>query len=358
MIETDMPTRWKTLAKLALAALAALLLVAAVFAARLILPGTPSAAGSLRFEGYVPLPKSAKAGALTILDYLSVSGRNLFVSNESTGDVYKVNLASGVLPGPADVSVFALEPATHGIVVDPTSGLAFVSRSEANTVDVFDPAAMRLVKRIPVADDVDGIFYDPYEKRVYAASGDPKLATLIDPATQAKVGVIALGGKPEFAAIDPRTRLMLQNLTDNNTLAAVDVAHRAVVARWPLTGCEGPTGIAIDPVLRRGFIVCSKNAALVVFDLDAHHVTASMPIGGGPDAVAFDPVLRRLYATGRSGVLSVIQQDGPDIYRVLDTVHLHYGAHTLAIDPVTHRLFVGYASLILPARLAVFSAIR
>jgi DNA-binding beta-propeller fold protein YncE len=352
-----MQKRLRNLINIALACVLAVLVVVGVFAARLILPGTPGPANSLRFEGYVLLPKG-KGGALTILDYLTVSGRSLFVTNESTGDVYKIALPKDAPPTNADVSVFSLEPATHGVVIDPTSALGYVTRSEANTVDVFDPVAMHVVKRIAVADDADGIFYDPFEKLVYAVSGDPKLATLIDPATQTKVGVIALGGKPEFAAVDPQTRLLLQNLADTSTLAAVDVARRAVVARWPLQPCQAPSGMAIDPAHRRLFVVCSKNAMLVIFDLDAHRVTKSLPIGGGPDSVVFDPDLHRLYTTGKSGVMSVIQQDGADAYHVLDTVHLHYGAHTLAVDPVTHRVFVGYASLILPARVAVFSVNR
>jgi DNA-binding beta-propeller fold protein YncE len=83
-------------------------------------------------------------------------------------------------------------------------------------------------------------------------------------------------------------------------------------------------------------------------------VIATVKIGGGPDSVAYDVALRRLYTAGKSGVLVVIQQETPDAYHVIDTVHLHYGAHTLAVDSDTHRLYVGYAGLIVPPRVAVF----
>jgi DNA-binding beta-propeller fold protein YncE len=141
-------------------------------------------------------------------------------------------------------------------------------------------------------------------------------------------------------------------------VAAVDIAKKSVVQRWPIHPCEGPSGMAIDQEHRRLFIVCSSNATLVIFDLVGHRVVTSLPIGGGPDSVAFDRELRRIYSTGKSGILSVIQQDSPDAYHVLDTIHLHYGAHTLAIDPATHELFVGYASLLVQPRLAVFSPNR
>jgi DNA-binding beta-propeller fold protein YncE len=259
------------------------------------------------------------------------------------------------MPASADVSVFELEPAAHGVVVDPTSHLAFVSRSDANTVDVFDPKNMRPVKRIPVATDPDGIFYDPSSKLVYVASSDAMLATLIDPASQKSIGTISLGGKPEFAAFDPETKLLYQNLGDTNAVVAVDPIKRSVVQRWPLEGCEIPTGMAIDDADRRLFIACGKSAKLAIFDLNLHRIIASVPVGFGPDSVAYDPGLHRIYVTGLFGRLSVVNQDTTDAYHVVDSIYLHFNAHTLAIDPETHRLFVGYATLAIPPRLAVFT---
>jgi DNA-binding beta-propeller fold protein YncE len=336
--------------RIALWILATLALAGAVIAGVLIYPGTPSPAKSLKFEGYATLPDGRW---LTILDYISVDGRSLFVTSPTGGQVYKLALDAPF----SDVAVIKGPPATHGVAVDPVSGLAFVTRSEANTVDVFDPKTMKIVKRIAVADDDDAIFYDPADKILYVDSGGSKVATLIDPTRQASIGTIALGGSPEFAAFDPQTKLFYQNLKDTNAVAAVDVTNRSVIGRWPLEGCQAPTGMAIDTAQRRLFVACSGNAKLVIFNLDGHRVTGQAPVGGGPDSVAYDPVLHRIYVTGRSGVMSVIAQDSPDSYRQLDQLHLHYGAHTLAVDPVTHRVFAGYASLLLPARLAVFSPV-
>ena len=337
---------------------AGLILFLSGLAIILIFPGQPSNANSLRFDGFIVLPKVKNAGALTVLDYLTVFGDDLFVTNVSTGAVYKIALRTRALPNAADVAVFGLEPAAHGVVVDPTSHLAYVTRSRANTVDVFDLKNMQLVKRIPVAADPDGIFYDPSSKLLYAASSDAMLATLIDPASQNPIGTIALGGKPEFAAFDPETKLIYQNLADTNTVVAVELTKRLIVQRWPLTDCELPTGMAIDAANRRLFIACGKSAKLAIFDLDLHRVITSVPVGFGPDSVAYDAELHRIYVTGFVGRLSVVNQVSPDTYRLLDSIYLHMNAHTLAIDPATHRLFVGYASLVIPPRLAVFTPIR
>src|ERR1700730_10470281 len=345
-------------ARVALWSTAALILVLCVLTALLIFPSRPADIHSLRFDGYIVLPKGKNAGALVLLDYLTVFGDDLFVASVSTGAVYKINLHARAMPNPADVSVFESEPAAHGVVVDPTSHLAFVTPSDANTVDVFDPTNMRPVKRIPVAADPDGIFYEPSNQLVYVASSDAILATLIDPASQNPIGTISLGGKPEFAAFDPETKLLYQNLADTNTVVAVDLAKRSVVHRWPLEGCDLPTGMAIDDADHRLVIACGKSAKLAIFDLDLHRIIASVPVGFGADSVAYDPELRRIYVTGLLGRLSVVNQATSDAYHVVDSMYLHFNAHTLAIDPVTHRLFVGYSSIAIPPRLAVFTPNR
>ena len=153
--------------------------------------------------------------------------------------------------------------------------------------------------------------------------------------------------------------LIYQNITSANAVAVVDLARRRVKSQtWPLAGCVRPTGAARSTRrTRRLFVVCGGSARLLALDLATHQVVASLPIGDGPDSVAYDPGLRRIYATGLAGVLTVVRQDGPDRYRLTSRIGLHFGAHTLAVDPATHRLYAGYASLFLPPRLAVFDAV-
>ncbi len=316
----------------------------------LALPGAPANTADMRFVGFIALPKGG-GGLLSIMDYLTVDGRTLWATSESTGAVYRIPLGAGPLL--TGVTMFPGDGEAHGVARDPESKVAFVTRSASDHVDAFDAASGAILEHIHVAPDADGMIFDPADRLLYVVNGDPNLATLIDPTTRAKVGTIALGGKPEFAVFDPRTGLIYQNLADVGVVAVVDVAHRAVVDRWPLKPCAGPTGAALDVANRRLFVVCG-DARLVVLDLASHKVVASLPIGGGPDSVAYDAGLRRLYATGKSGVLSVIRQDSPDRYRTLSAINLHYGAHTLAVDPVTHRVYVAYASLITAPRLAVF----
>ena len=334
------------------AALAAVIVLClGVVAACLICPGTPGKSKFMKFDGYIELPES---GLVSVLDYLTIDNRTLFVTSESSGVLFKVDLDVNH-PSLSTVSELPGSGAAHGVALMTDRNVAFITRSEENTVDVFDPTSLRLLTRIPVADDADAILYVPSAQLVYVANGDAKIATLIDPEKRMTVGTVPLPGKPEFPAFESQTGVLYQNLEDIDSIVAVDLANRVVIGQWSLAPCEGPSGMAIDSEQRRLFAVCSRNAMLVVFDLESHRVITSLKIGGGPDSVAFDGSLHRIYSAGKAGRLTVIHQDGPNKYRVLDEIRTHYGAHTLVLDPVSHRVFVGYASLFAHPRICVFS---
>ncbi len=317
----------------------------------LVHTGTPGRSRFMTFDGFIELPGG---GPITILDYLTLNHHTLFVTNTSSGALFKIALDLTNLPA-STISEMPGAGAAHGVALLPGQHVAFITRSEANTVDVFDPASLQPLQSIPVADDADAILYVPSANLVYVANGDAHLATLIDPVKRTIVGAVKLPGKPEFPALDTRTGLLYQNLKDIDSIAAIDLGKRSIAGQWPLASCQGPSGMAIDSQQRRLFAVCSGNAALVVFDLDSHQVIATLKIGGGPDSVAFDQTLHRIYSAGRAGKLTVIQQQGPDAYRVLDEIRTHVGAHTLAVDPLTHKVYVAYASLLTHPRIAVFS---
>jgi YVTN family beta-propeller protein len=348
----------RRIGKVALAVFGTILLLVSVGMAVLAIPGTPKSTRNLEFQGYIPLPKGARLRIFTAFDYVTIVDQSLFVTNVLSGEVYNVSLPADLAHDVPKVSVFPLEPQAHGVAIDPISHLGFVTRSEANTVDVFDPDKMRLIKRISVAEGADAIIYDPYHKLLYVTNREAKVATLIDPATLTNIAVVSLGGEPEFPVLDPQTHLVYQNLADNSSVAVVDVANRSVVQRWPLPGCDTPTGATIDASARRLFVVCGKSATFLALDLMTHQIVGSLPIGGLPDSVAYDPEFRRIYTTGLAGVMSVIQEEAPNTYRIIDTMRLHYGAHTLAIDPATHRIYAAYLSLFVPPRLAVFAPRR
>lgn len=330
--------------------LALVILLAGAFAlTRLILPGTPSQSRFVHFDGFVKLPGG---NVLNVLDYITYWDHTMMVTSISSGAVFKVTLEDSGTPR---IDSMRGLPKAHGVAIATSTGKAFVTRSKANTVDGFDPASMQRLSSIDVPDDADGIIYDPTDDLLYTANGDAQVGTLIDPHGPTVVAKVPLGGKPEFPVFDARTDQIFQNLNDSNEIVAIDPARHAVTNRWSISPCDGPTGLALDDQHRRLFAVCGRNALMVVIDMDAWKVVVSVPIGAAPDSVAYDAKFHRLYTAGAGGRMDVIEQKSADDYVALDSVKTHFGAHTLAIDPDTDKIYVGYASLFVDPRLAVFS---
>lgn len=79
---------------------------------------------------------------------------------------------------------------------------------------------------------------------------------------------------------------------------------------------------------------------MMVVDADRGRVVATVPIGDGPDAAAFDPARRLAFSSNGDGTLTVVREDAPDRYRVVQTLATQRGARTMALDPSTHRVYL------------------
>ena len=150
----------KNIRKMLLTFAITLLGLAALVLCYLIYPGTPSKSKVMTFEGFIDLPRG---GPLTVLDYLMLDDQTLFITCESSGALFKIAFDSGDLRA-STVSEMPGAGAAHGVALLPDPTVAFITRSEANTVDVFDPKSLHQLASIPVADDADAILYIPSAK--------------------------------------------------------------------------------------------------------------------------------------------------------------------------------------------------
>ena len=71
------------------------------------------------------------------------------------------------------------------------------------------------------------------------------------------------------------------------------------------------------------------------------------PVGEDPDVLAFDPGLGRLYVASESGSVSVFEQRGRQLAPLgrLEAPH----AHTVAVDPETHLVYLPLEDVERPA---------
>ncbi len=286
-------------------------------------------AGEAPYKLAAPLTPGGDGG----WDYPSIDPDTYLLYLSRADRVAVVDTVSG-----KQVAEIGDTPGVHGIALAPELNRGFISCGKADMVKVFDLKTRAVLATIPTGAGPDAILYEPKTQRVFAFNGHGHNATVIDAKTNAVVATIALGGKPEFARADGRGRVLV-NIEDTAELAVLDAATATLKSRWPLPHCEEPSGLAFDAAHRRSFSTCG-NQVLAVLDPDSGKSVASVPIGKGVDGAEFDPATQNLYSANGEGTLTVVHEQAPDDFRVLQTLATRRGARTIALDPATHRLYL------------------
>jgi len=269
-------------------------------------------------------------------DYLTVdeSARRLYVSHGTQVAVVDVDSLQVVGNVPKT-------PGVHGVAIAPELGRGFVSNGQANNVTIFDLKTLKVLGEVPTGQKPDAIIYDPATSRVFAFNGGSNDATVIDAASGKVAVTVDLGGGPEFAVADGKGNVF-NNLEDESPVLKINSRDLKVGQRWPTAPCTSPSSMAIDRTSRRLFVGC-RSKVMAVMDADSGKVIATLPIGDHVDATAFDAETRLIFNSNGEGTITVIRQDSPDKYSVVDTVKTLPRAKTMALDPRTHRLFLSTA---------------
>lgn len=277
--------------------------------------------------------KTYKLGGEGGWDYLTVdaSARRFYISRGT--HVMVLDADSG-----KNVGEIPDTPGVHGIALAPELGKGFVSNGREGTVTVFDIKTLAPIgSKIKVGENPDAILYEPATKRVFTFNGRSQDSTAIDAASGKVLGTIKLDGKPEFAASDAKGEVFV-NIEDKSELTVIDPNKLEVKAKWPLAPCTEPSGLAIDRKNRRLFVGCD-NKMMAVVDADSGKILATPAIGEGVDATAYDDESGLAFASCGEGVLTVVKEDSPQKFRVVENVKTEPGARTMALDMKTHNVF-------------------
>ncbi len=268
-------------------------------------------------------------------DYLlaDLPAHRLYITRGARVDV--VDTGSGKLVG----SITGLH-GTHGVALDTTGKLGYISDGGGNAVVVFDRSTLATIATIPAGTNPDAIVFEPATQTVWAFNGRSRDATVIDAATRKVVATIPLPGKPEFAAVDGKG-LIFDNIEDKNEIVRLDAHTLKLTAEWPLADCDSPSGLAFDVAGARLFPVCDgKNMGVI--DANTGKTLATAAIGNGPDAAGWDAKHKLAFASCGEGVLSVIDAAAPG-YPTIETLPTQRSARTMFYDSAADRIYLAAA---------------
>lgn len=271
-------------------------------------------------------------------DYLTFDPEDNRVFIAHNKEILVVDASNGKKLGsvPAD--------GAHGVAL--AAGKGFSTNGRAGTVTVFDARSLKPIQNIKVGENPDAIIYDPSSNGVIVMNGRSKDVMVIDPAALKVTQTIPIGGKLEFAAAEPGH--VFVNVEDTGEIADIDSKNWKVAHKWKLTGCEEPSGLALDTKKERLFTVCGNKVMLVVNAKDGS-VLATVPTGDGTDGAGFDPGTGSAFASNGEGTLTVVREGKGGKYEAAESVPTARGARTMAVDPKTHKVFTATAELGPPA---------
>jgi DNA-binding beta-propeller fold protein YncE len=288
--------------------------------------------GGYRLESAVVL-----AGASPSWDYLAIdtARHRLFIARRQDGVTVYDLAAHKVL------RQIAKSDGANATALVPDFDRGYTTNADGSTT-IFSLSTLETIDRIRFGGDADAAVYEPRSGQLAFMMGDSRSIAFLDAKTGALAGTLAMpSGKLDGAAVDADGSIFVA-LRDRNSIARIDARRRRITGEWKTTGCEQPTGLAINRENHRLFVGCrGSNPVLAVMDSRTGHVVATHAIGRGNDGVVYDGIRRQvLTSNGVDANLVIYDQASPDRYTLAEVPTTRPYARTMAFDPRAGKIYL------------------
>jgi len=158
--------------------------------------------------------------------------------------------------------------------------------------------------------------------------------SLVDLPTRTVKGEVAVGSRPSGVGVDPVTGRVWVVSRSQAAASVIDPVAQVVIKALAV-GLD-PIDIAIDSTSGSGFIANAGDGSISVVDLAEIKVTSTVPLGDGPTSLVVDPGARSAYVlTGKR--LSVFDTKS---VALVHTISVAEGASGMALSRTRGSVFV------------------
>lgn len=305
-----------------------------ILALALVVAGSPPMGGSLPLN---PVAAVQLPGRASRFDYQTVDSvnRRLYVAHLGDSSLLVFDL-----DGQRVVQDIPGLPGVHGVVVAPEQHMVFATATAEKTLALIDDRTFQVQSRVPAGGYPNGLAYDPRSGRVFVSNNTGIGVGVVDVRTARALPGIDVGGGAGNTQYDAGSGHVLAAVHGRPFIADIDPIMSQVASRIALHGVGTCHGLLVASDLRLAFAACRGQApSLVVVDLGAERQILTLPLPPDVDVLAFDPGLRRVYAAAETGTVAVFAIAADRTVTELGRGFVGPNAHTVAVDPATHRAY-------------------
>ena len=293
-------------------------------------PAAPSL--PLSFVADLPLP-----GNPSRFDYqwVDTAHRRLFIAHLGDSSLLVFDL-----DGQRVIREVPHLPSIHGVVAAPAQHLVLATATADRTLALIDDTMLQVKSRVPAGEYPNGLAFDPVSEKVFVSNNQGRGVAVVDVKTARALPGIDIGGGAGNTQWDAESGHVLAAVHGAAWLVDIDPARSQVAGRIALHDVTTCHGLFVASPLRLAFAACrGATPVLTVVDLRARRQTMILPLPAGIDVLAFDPGLQRLYAASETGMVAVFAVAADRSVTELARGLLAPNAHTVAVDPATHRVY-------------------
>ena len=308
-----------------------------------------------------------KVGGEGGTDYIFANSadRRLYITRNAVRAAPATETAPAREAVPGRVTVFDLETLKplgeimngggNGAVSDAKTNHGFAS-SHPN-ISMFDTKTMQMLKMIDPNEgnaapatqfSSDGIYMDDSNGRVYIGSHPTKDLIVLDAKDGTVLGKVDLGGVPEQTVSDGKGTLYVVLQDSAGSVAVVDEKTNKTTAHWPFGDIGRCNGLALDAKNKVLFAACAQSRTagqpavpvMVIMSAKDGKVLTTLPLAGSSDGAVFNPKTMEAFSSHGNGTLTVIKENSPTSFEVVENLQTMNGARTLTLDTKTGKIFV------------------
>jgi DNA-binding beta-propeller fold protein YncE len=199
----------------------------------------------------------------------------------------------------------------HGVrphlpVVDPATGLLYVTTELDNSVTIVDPKTWKILGAVPTGQEQSHMLVLSHDgRRGYTANVGPGTVSVLDMESRRTLAVIPVAKTVQRISISNDDKLVFTSDQSTPQLAVIDTESRRVSTWVPLPG----TGYGTAPTLdgRWLLVAIPSTNQVAVVDLHSLQVARSIDVPSTPQEILVRPDGKVAYAScNRSGKVAAI----------------------------------------------------